>query len=429
MSDTLARAAIVAVGDELLAGAHRDQNGPEIAQRLAAHGIPVGEVRVVSDDEEAIAAAIGALLAPGTLVVVTGGLGPTLDDVTRHGVARALNLPLDESGAALREIEAWFAARGLPVGEANRRQALVPRGAAIVPNRAGTAPGFRVAARGGHVVALPGPPRELAVVLAEEVLPWLERDGLAGEAFPTHRFHLFGLAESAFAERVGAWMDRDADPRMGCTAAQGVLTVVLRAGARSEESRRRLAARVDEVRARVGGHVFSETTPLLEEVLGAALLAGGISVTTAESCTAGLVAARLGGVPGISAVFAEGTVAYANAAKTRALGVAVPLLAAHGAVSGPVAEAMAAGAARRTGARLALAVTGIAGPSGGTLEKPVGLVWFATSLDGELASASRRFPPRDRQGIRSLAATAALFLAWRRLRDAGLAPPPFPGAP
>lgn len=424
MNPGLESATILAVGDELLAGAHPDLNSPRISRTLAEHGVATREVRIVADDEAAIAAAVREACRARSLVLVTGGLGPTLDDVTRHAIARAAGVELVRSEAAARELAAWFRLRDLEIDEANLRQTLFPAGAEIVPNAAGTAPGFRLLLDGAWVVSLPGPPREVEVVLEEEVVPWLVRDALVGEAPACRRFFLFGLPESRFAGLVGAWMARDARPRMGCSAKGGILTITLRAPDASPEARDALQARADAFRERCHAWIFSESTPHLEEVLGRALIEEGIPLAVAESCTGGLVASRLTNVGGISAVFTDGYVTYADEAKTRALGVDPALIEEHGAVSAPVAEAMAAGAARAAGARLALSTTGIAGPGGGTDEKPVGLVWFATFLDGEVRSTSRRFPPRERQWIRALASSTALHLGWRRLREAGFAPSP-----
>jgi nicotinamide-nucleotide amidase len=424
----LESATILAIGDELLAGAHPDLNSPVIARRLGTLGLSTREVRVVADDEGAIADAVSSALGPDRLLVVTGGLGPTLDDVTRHAIARALGVELETSREVAEGLESWFGLRGLEMAETNLRQALFPRGAIPIPNRAGTAPGFRFERGGGWGVALPGPPREMSIVLEEEVLPWLRREGLVGEPAPEQRFFLFGLPESDFAERAGRWMDRDATsrigPRIGCSAKGGVLTVVLRAPDASPEARAALLERSSAFRTRFAGEIYSETTPRLEEVLGRALIEGGIPFAVAESCTGGRVASRLTGVAGISAVFSEGFVTYADEAKSRSLGVDAALIEEKGAVSREVAEAMAAGVARVTGARLTVAITGVAGPGGGCEEKPVGLVHFATALDGEVHSTSRRFSPRDREWVQSLSANSALLLAWRRLREAGLAPSP-----
>ena len=413
------RARLVAVGDELLAGAHPDLNSPELAARLAELGIAVDGVEVVSDDEEAIAEAVRAARAKAPLVIVTGGLGPTLDDVTRHGIARALGRELERSEEAVRGVRAWFARRGQDeMPEANLRQALLPRGAALVPNRVGTAPGFRVEDDAGAVFSLPGPPPEMRVVFSEEVVPWLLERGLAERPIAERRFHLFGLSESVFAERAGAWMERDAVPRMGCSVKKGVLSVVLRAGGHDAGAERLLFERARAFHERFRAHVFSEDEPRVEEVLARELLETGTTITLAESCTGGLASGLLTRTSGISAVFARGFVTYSNEAKVSELGVPEDVLARCGAVSPEVARAMAEGAARAAGARLALSITGIAGPGGGTEAKPVGLVWFGTAWDGASEAVERRFPPGDRNWIRALAARHALFLGLRRLRAA-----------
>jgi nicotinamide-nucleotide amidase len=268
------------------------------------------------------------------------------------------------------------------------------------------------------VVALPGPPRELFAVYEAELLPWLRARGWAREPLAGRRFYLFGIPESTFGERCGDWMAREADPLIGVTAREGVLTVALRARGPGADSLARLEQRAAEFRARFAAHVFSESEWELERALGRELLARSLRVTAAESCTGGLVLGLLTAVPGISSVLSEGFVTYADEAKQRRLGVAPELLARHGAVSREVAEAMAAGAARASGAELALAVTGIAGPEGGSAEKPVGLVWLATSLRGVVQSTERRFPPVDRDYIRRIAARTALFLGWQRVTAA-----------
>lgn len=419
MSANPARAALIAVGDELLSGARADTNSGLLARELARVGIPVVSIEVVSDDEEAVAAAVARALERAQLVLATGGLGPTLDDVTRHGIARALGRELLESAEALAEVRAWFEGRGMAMSATNRRQALLPAGAERVRNRAGTAPGFWLESGGALVIALPGPPRELSVVWSEEILPRLCSSGRAREPIAERRFHLFGLSESLFAERAGEWMARGADPLMGCTVEGGVLCATLRAAGDSERSRERLQARAAEFRRRFAEHVYSEDEPRLEHVLGQECLARGVRVTTAESCTGGLVASLLTGVPGISAVFSRGWVTYGNDAKQDELGLDGALLRSHGAVSREVAEALSIGAAARAGAELALAVTGIAGPDGGSPEKPVGLVYLATSFRGDVRSAERRFAPVGRDAIRLLAARTALFLGWQRLRECG----------
>jgi len=278
---------------------------------------------------------------------------------------------------------------------------------------------------GRLVIALPGPPAELRVVLEEEVVPFLVESGRGRSPLGEHGFQLFGISESEFARDVGEWMDRDAEPKMGCSAKQGRLLVRLRSSEEGESGMRKLAERREAFRARFSEHIYAERDERLETVLARALLASDLEITFAESCTGGLAAAYLTREAGISAVFRRSFVTYADEVKRDVLGVPQELLDVHGAVSGPVASAMATGAAGVSGARLAVAITGVAGPEGGSDAKPVGQVWFATSLDGEVEVFERRFPPGERNWIRVLAAHQALFLAWRRLRRAGLAAPPY----
>jgi competence/damage-inducible protein CinA-like protein len=409
------RAAVIAVGDELVSGAQADSNSGWLARELARLGMEVVSIELVRDEEPEIAAAVERALGRAELVTVGGGLGPTLDDVTRHGVARSLGRELVEDEPTVAALREWFARRGVVMSETNHRQALFPAGARILANRAGTAPGFLAEQDGRAVAVMPGPPRELHVVWSEELVPWLVARGWTRPALAEQRFYLFGVPESQFAERSGAWMAREADPLLGCTVRDGTLTASFRARAHSDESRARLAARAVEFRARFADGIYSEEEWDLELVLGRELLARALRVSVAESCTGGLILSLLTRVPGISAVLAEGFVTYADEAKTRLVGVPPELLRAHGAVSREVAEAMALGAAGASGARLTLAVTGIAGPDGGSAEKPVGLVWLATALDGRVKSLERRLPPSDRDSIRRMAARTALFLGWKRL--------------
>ena len=424
-------ARLIAVGDELLAGAHPDLNSPELARRLGALGIVVIGVDVVSDDEASIERVVRSALERAEVVIVTGGLGPTLDDVTRFGIARALGVTLEENQDAALGLARWFERRGAPMPETNLRQALLPRGAMLVPNRVGTAPGFRVELEGGRggisgrwgigarvVISLPGPPREMRVVMEEEVEPWLVEAGFGTEPLAESRFHLFGLGESVFAERAGDWMDRDAALPMGCSVKRGVLSVVIRDPARQRAA---LIARTEEFRERFAEHIFSEDEARVEFVLGNELIRTETSVSLAESCTGGLASALLTEVPGISAVLSQGYVTYSNEAKHALLGVDRALLERHGAVSSEVAGAMAAGVARVSGARLGLSITGIAGPGGGTDEKPVGTVWFGSSLDGDTRTIERRLPPGERAWIRRLAARHALFVGLKRVRESDAA--------
>ena len=407
---------IVASGDELVEGRNVDTNSGWLARELRRLGLAVERFVVLGDDEGALRALAEEAGRRVDLVLVTGGLGPTLDDVTRHALAAAAGVDLVEDTHSLETIRGWFLARGRPFAESNRRQALVPRGARVLENPLGTAPGFVLRVGRALLAALPGPPREMERMYTAELAPLLERELPARAPIRSASFHLFGLPESSFADRCGAWMERAQNPLLGVTAKAGVLNAVLTAhAATAGEAEALLAARAVEFRARFAEWIFSEESGDLALVLGRLLLERGVTIASAESCTGGLVAAKLTSVPGISAVFGSGWVSYANAAKERLLGVPPELLQGHGAVSREVAEALARGAAERSGARLALALTGIAGPGGGSEEKPVGLVWFATSFDGRVESSERRFTVRGRDLVREFAALTALDLARRRV--------------
>ncbi len=417
-------AAVIAIGDELIAGVTTDRNSAEIAAALLELGIEVERFAVVGDDERRLETLFYEFCRDYPIVVATGGLGPTLDDVTRSAAAKAAGVHLERSTDAEAELRAWFTRRERAMPEANLRQAEFPVGAQIMKNRVGTAPGFRVWVDGGMLACMPGPPREMRVMLREELLPWLERTCGRPEGIRIHRFHMLGLAESDFGERAGDWMQRDAVPRMGVTSHTGILSVTLSARAGSHEGGEALLRpRVEEFRARFGEYVFSETESRPAFAIAEALLAAGRTVATAESCTGGLVAELLTRVPGVSASFLGGWVTYSNAMKVQQLGVPEELLARHGAVSEEVAAAMARGAAERAGADLAVATTGVAGPDGGTEAKPVGTVCFGLWDRGRSTTATRRFPPVDRESVRLFAAHVALDLIRRSLRTSGSATP------
>jgi nicotinamide-nucleotide amidase len=406
----------LAIGDELLAGAHPDLNSPRISRALAEVGWRVYRVAVVGDRVDDITSRVLELCSDHDLVLVSGGLGPTLDDLTREAVARAAGLPLVEHADTVDQIRGWFEDRGREMPASNLRQALFPEGAEVLANKRGTAPGFTLAVGGTRLFVLPGPPREMEGVLLEEVVPRVRDDGATPS--PRRRFFLTGLSESAFADAAGDWMGREAMPRMGVTAKMAVLCVHLTLDPPATEDA--LEERAAAFRERFGHWIFSESTPDLGQVVGELLLATGTEIALAESCTGGLVAAALTAVPGISRVFREGVVTYSDAAKISRLGVDPEVIDRCGAVSAEVAAAMAKGCARTADVPLGLSVTGIAGPGGGTPEKPVGLIWYGLHLwdqtGGQTRTFERRFPARGRAQVREFATQAALGLLWRVLQ-------------
>ena len=410
-------AAVLVVGDELIAGDVVDRNSPAVARVLAEAGWSPERFAAVGDDAEAIADCLRELCRRHVLVVVTGGLGPTLDDVTRDAAARAAGVPLVRSEDAARWIERYFARSPRPMAASNERQAWIPAGAEPLANPGGSAPGFRLEIDASTVFCLPGPPRELGPMLESELAPWLAARPPKGAAL-ARRFYLFGLSEGVLADRAGEWMERGANPLFGVTFTAGVLAVRLLARASTpEEARALLDARAGEFLERFGAHVFSESCPDLAGVLIEELAARGRTLALAESCTGGLASARVARVAGASRVLQEGFVTYSERAKVERLGVERAMLERHGAVSREVALAMALGARRASGADLAVSVTGVAGPGGGSDAKPVGLVWFGVATaDGEQAE-ERRFPAAGRERVQDWAAATALYLALRATRS------------
>ena len=408
--------ALVATGDELVEGRHVDTNSSVIARALIDAGFEPRRFTVIGDDEDELMRTLVQLAKDHGAIVLTGGLGPTLDDVTRHAAARAAGVELVQDEAVLADLRAMFERRGRTFSEANARQALFPRGAHVLPNPNGTAAGFSLEVGGALLCALPGPPREMRPMLVDHALPRITARAAGLPSVERRLFHLFGLPESAFADRAGDWMARGANPLVGVTASGGRLSVSVRAEATTRVDAQRIcAARSSEIRTRFAEWIFSEDEPDLAAVLGRELLARNVTVSFAESCTGGLAAERLTRTPGISAVFEIGFVTYANRAKVELLGVDPALLVAHGAVSSPVAAAMARGAAERSGARLAASITGIAGPGGATPEKPVGLVHIGICADGVVTTEERRFLDLGRDLVRDFATNTAFDLLRRAL--------------
>ena len=411
------RAAVVVTGSELVRGERTDRNGPFYAREALRLGLEPGRVTIVGDRPEELRAALEEGLRADVLLV-SGGLGPTHDDRTVELVAAATGRPLVVDAELEREIEAFsrsIAERlGRPYADfaaGVRKQATVPAGAAVV-GLAGTAPGLVVDAPGCVVVVLPGPPGELRRLWPRALETDALRAVLARTTPPGRRvLRFYGASESAAARALDeAGGDGDGVEVTICARDFEIhVDLVVEPGA--EERAEALATALREPLAR---YLFTEDERSIEELVLALCRERGLSLATAESCTGGLVSARLTSVPGSSAVFRGGVVAYADETKVRELGVPRAVLAAHGAVSAETAAAMAAGARERLGADVAVAVTGVAGPGGGTPEKPVGLVFLhAAGPDGERAA---RFElPGEREWVRSRATVAALHLVRRLL--------------
>ncbi|MGD2136197.1 MAG: competence/damage-inducible protein A [Gemmatimonadales bacterium] len=416
-------AELVTVGTELLLGFTLDSNSTEIATALAEIGVRVTRRTTVADEADQIGDAVGAALQRTGFVIVTGGLGPTRDDVTKRAVAALLDVPLELDEAYLRILEARFAEhfRRGPMPPSNRSQAEVPRGATVLPNQHGTAPGLWVEDPRGAVVLLPGVPHEMRALMQAEVVPrLLARDaasGGMGVITSSVTLRTAGITESGLATRLNAI--EEAIEGVTLAYLPGFEGVDLRVTAWSvpaDRAERTLTRAVERLRDALGSRCYGlEPTDLAGVVLDQ-LRARAATLAVAESCTGGLIGARVTAIPGSSDVFVGGVVCYSDASKVRDLDVPEALLAHHGAVSEQVVRAMAKGVARRFDADAAIAVTGIAGPTGGTAEKPAGTVWLAARMGSEVRARRSRLPgPRGE--VRARAAQAGLNLLRRLLLE------------
>ncbi|MBM5824429.1 MAG: competence/damage-inducible protein A [Cyanobacteria bacterium M_surface_10_m2_119] len=419
-------AEILCVGTELLLGNITNGNARWIAEQLAALGIAHHRQQVVGDNRERLIAAVREAAGRCRLLITTGGLGPTPDDLTAEAIGAAFETPLAERSEVWADIQAKLAARGRPVTPSLRRQALLPVGAALLPNATGSAPGmiwrpdpaglpFPVQ-EGFTVLTFPGVPSEMRAMWTATAVPWLQCSGLAEGVFASRMLRFWGVAESSLAEQMADLLE-SSNPTVAPYAGSGEVKLRLTArGIRQAEAEALLAPLEREIRARAGMACFGADDDSLASVVLERLRQRRQTLAVAESCTGGGLGAALAAVPGASEVFLGGVIAYANAVKQGLLGVPAELLAAHGAVSDPVAQAMAEGARRATGADWALAVTGIAGPGGGSPEKPVGLVHIAVAGPDGCSSEGVRFgSSRGRSWIQLLTAGEALDRLRRRL--------------
>ena len=400
------KAMIIAVGDELLSGKTVDTNSAYLAGQLALRGIETAGHRTVGDNTAAIADAVTDAAGRADVVLVTGGLGPTADDLTRQALARATGgeLVLDETCAA--QIEAFFARRGREMAEVNRIQAMIPAGAEPLANACGTAPGIAAEIGRARVFVMPGVPIEMREMFAAAVAPRL---GASGITIRQRLLHAYGTGESNIGSMIADLMaDRDGAVTVGTTVADGLITVRITARAPGEDEAASLADTVaDDVQRRLGTLLVGRDGQTMAPAVGRLLAARGQTLATAESCTGGMIAQMITDVPGASAYYLGGVIAYANEVKTAQLGVSAEALADHGAVSEQVAEAMALGGRRRFDSDWAIGVTGIAGPDGGTDDKPVGLVYIALA-GADRCAVHRHVFPHGRQQMRHRTALAAL---------------------
>ncbi|MBI5723065.1 MAG: competence/damage-inducible protein A [Planctomycetes bacterium] len=399
-------AIIMSVGDELVSGQTVDTNSAHIALELAGRGITAVEHVTMPDSRPEIAQAILLAANKVELLIISGGLGPTADDITRQALAEAMGTELELNEACLAELEAFFKIRHRQMNQTNKIQAYIPRGATPIPNPLGTAPGLRAAIGRTQIFVMPGVPSEMKKMLADHVLPAV--GGSAGAAV-IRILHTFGQGESDIASRIEDLMARGRNPLIGTTVAAGMVSVRLICRAADRQAAGKLSDQaIAELRGRLGNLVVGEGEQTMAGVAGELLRRKNATLATAESCTGGMIGQLVTSVSGSSDYYLGGIVSYSYEAKTALLDVPAELLAAHGAVSHQVAEAMAKGAKQRFASTWAISVTGIAGPTGGSEAKPVGLVFIGLAgPDGSIA-VHRHILPGTRDIVRLRSSLTAL---------------------
>ena len=407
-------ASIISIGDEVVCGLVPDTNASHLARKLEEMGAFVKKHSAVRDELAEIKNALTAAGESSDIVMVTGGLGPTADDLTREAMAELTGRELVVDERAEQKLREFFERRGRPLHSANLKQATMPEGAEPLLNDRGTAAGFSMKFKRADFFFMPGVPAEMVHMFDALVAPAL-KEKLSGCSRYTRSLIVMGVSESDLGAELGDLMERGRNPEVGTMAQTGQIRVrVTGRGGGGEDIRRLVDSTLETVRERLGVAVAAEDNVELQDKVVELLIKSGKKLAVAESCTGGMVSAALIDVPGVSGCFLEGVIAYSNEAKIRILGVPGEQIERHGAVSEEVAAAMARGLRENSGADMALAITGIAGPGGGTAEKPVGLVYIAVSDDnGE--ECARLLIPGQRGQVRERATKSALNMLRLRL--------------
>ncbi len=408
------RASIVSIGNELLSGSSVDTNSAYLSEKLLSIGIPTVAGYTVRDDCEAIAKALRAASEQADIVLTTGGLGPTDDDITRQAISKFCTRQLKLNESLVEQIEQFFARRGKEMPQRNRVQAYLPDGAEALNNEVGTAPGIMLVDGEKMLFAMPGVPAEMKLMFEQSVLPRLtELDGR--EVVAIRKLKCFGMGESSIAELLGDRMQRGRNPLVNTTVHDGVITLHITATAKDQKQAGEMAKREqEELTGILEDVVFATEDITLAQAVGAKLTKLKKTVAVAESCTGGLVGKLLTDVPGSSNYFLCGWVVYSNTAKITELGVEPEIIEKKGAVSEAVAAAIAAGARSQSSADYAIGITGIAGPGGATADKSVGLVYISLAKADETCVQKYTFSG-DRDSIRKRAANAAINLLLRNI--------------
>lgn len=405
-------AEILTIGDELLRGSRVDTNSAFLARKLDEIGLDVRYKSTAADDMDRLEEAIGLALRRADIIIATGGLGPTDDDITKKAICKVFKRNLIFHENVLADLEQRFAARGLKMPSINQNQALLPQGANFLANRTGSALGIVIDEHGKYFCAMPGVPTEMETMTVEELIPQLrERSG--DRIIVRHLLRTIGVPESVLAEKFRAGLKLPDGVSLAYLPSYGKVDLAIKGtGAVREEVRTAVNQTAATIRALVGDAVYTEDDRNLEAVVGDALVEKGLTLATAESCTGGLLGGRITRVPGSSRYYLGGVVSYANEIKTGLLNVPRETLASAGAVSAETAEAMAVGVRRLTGASIGVSVTGVAGPDGGTAEKPVGTVFIGVATDRKTTS-QKFLMGGDREIVRERTVLAALDMIRR----------------
>lgn len=408
------KAEIIAVGTELLMGEILNSNSRDIARELYNLGIDVYHQSVVGDNLNRVSKELETAFERADLVITTGGLGPTRDDLTKEAAAHFLKREMILDEESIKHLEDFFGSRGLPLNEGNKRQAYFPEGAKIIPNENGTAPACIIEFDEKVLVILPGPPREVIPLMEKYIIPYLEKR--TGKVFISDIINISGIGEGHMEEKIMDIIEAQENPTVAPYAKEHGLTLRVTASASTEqEARLLLEPVVKKICDRLGMDVYAIGDTTLEAVVASLLIEQNLSISVAESCSGGLLAGRLINYPGISKVFKEGFITYSNESKINTLGVDSKILSKYGAVSEEVAKQMAKGAADRAKSDVALSITGIAGPDGGTDEKPVGLVYIGLYLLGEV-KVMKMDSWGSRDNVRRRAVSQALDMLRRELQ-------------
>ncbi len=401
------KACIVSIGNELLNGHTTDTNCPYICGRLLSIGIPVVGVYTVGDDIKQIVRSLQRAAEDADIVIVTGGLGPTDDDLTRQAFAELLGVKLRVRQALLKDIRKFFADRGLPMPEKNTIQACIPEVASAIENPFGTAPGIFAKMKRKLFFAMPGVPVEMKEMLEKSVLPRLVQKGSSGFTI-VKKVRCFGAGESALAEKLGNLIERGRNPLINITVSSGVITLHVVVSAKTKKQAEQMAQKtVNRLCSLLGDLIFGVDDQTLPEVVGHGLMRHHKTIAVAESCTGGLLTKLITDIPGASEYFTQGWITYSNKAKTELLDVPEKLIKKYGAVSEQVACAMAIAARQKAKSDFAIAITGIAGPAGGSKRKPVGLVYISV-CDRKDCQTKKCLFTYTRELIRVRAALTAL---------------------